>query len=147
VLHGVLRYWATLASQNGIDLDADEVLFEAESIWPTFKREDVVFKAWVAVNSEAYSPPSCASWFVHPKLRQLVALCFELQKNSQGKPFYLTVSDAARLLGTTAVQAGRWFRLLRSDSQKRRGRQVLHPVALHKFGERKPNLYRFIGSV
>jgi hypothetical protein len=142
----ILERWCKLAVRNGVDVSLDEIESEMATIWPKVRfaaGEDVVGTCWAAISTTRHRPPACANAYRHPKVKQLISLCCELQKaNGAERTFFLTCEDASRFLGTSVEQAGRWLRMLRRVGPK----QVLRLVEAHKFGEKLPNRYKFIGA-
>ena len=59
--------------------------------------------------------PRAARQYSEGRLRKLVALCRQLQRESGDAPFYLAGRRAADLLGVSHVQASRWLKLLVLD--------------------------------
>ncbi|MFH1922445.1 MAG: hypothetical protein ABIP48_21500 [Planctomycetota bacterium] len=79
-----------------------------------------------------------AAEYESERMGVLVAICRELQSEAGDKPFYLSSSLAANLLGITPMRAWRWLRLL-----CREGRLEV----VEKGNQRRATRYRYLGDV
>jgi hypothetical protein len=59
--------------------------------------------------------PELAGRYKHRKMRELVALCQELQRRSDPHPFWLTCRPTASVLGVSPPTANRWLNKLLFD--------------------------------
>jgi AraC-like DNA-binding protein len=74
--------------------------------------EEVITRAWT--RAKKLAPPKIAGRFEQEKVRQLVALCRELQQIAGDESFYLSCRTVARLFHhETHTTAARWLRGLR----------------------------------
>lgn len=62
------------------------------------------------------TPPPETAEYETPGLKLLVALCAELQRQSQTDPFYLDARTTARLLDVETMTAWRWLKMLKADA-------------------------------
>ena len=89
--------------------------------------------------------PSEAGRYENPKFKRLVAVCYHLQQLQEGSPFFISVRNAARILGFT-----------KSDrASLDRASQALHSLVLDgvltlvakgKSGGKRASRFRFKGS-
>jgi hypothetical protein len=81
--------------------------------------------------------PNCGEGFSDPKQKLLVKLCWELQKFTAPRPFWLSCDEVERRLGVPRKQANRWLLIMR-----KRGilKEAERPVGLAL-------RYRFTGEV
>ena len=87
----------------------------------------------------ASDPPTAAMPYDQPKLRLLVALCRELQREAGDRPFYLSVRTVEELIGVSKSQAGRWLNGLVLH-------QVLERISRGDLIKRKAAEYRYIAK-
>jgi hypothetical protein len=84
-------------------------------------------------------PASVAEWDSEP-LRNLVALCRELQRShSNGQAFFLDCRAAGRLLDVPHKQAWQWLKQLCDEG-------ILELVSSGSRRDRKANEYRYLGK-
>ena len=94
-------WWNVAKPQLPPDADFDEWRFDFEA---TFAKTQAALGAnslqEAIRRTEAGPPPPQAQRYSSPKLRRLVAACYQLQLLQGTSPFFLGVRDAARILGT-----------------------------------------------
>ena len=83
--------------------------------------------------------PECAKQFENPKLRQLVAICRELQQEAEGDSFYLACRTAGNLVDVEFPKASQWLRVLPKF-------KILELVKLGQLAGRKASEYRYLGD-
>ena len=87
----------------------------------------------------AREAPKCANQFKNPKLRQLVAICRELQQQSEGDSFFLSCRMAANLVDVEFQKTSQWLRVLPKF-------KILALVNQGQLAGRKASEYRYIGD-
>ncbi len=96
-------WWNTAKSLSWLPVDADfdEYRLEFEHIFPKVKTPHGANPLAEAIRRADASPmPPQAARYTSPKLKHLVAVCYQLQLLQGNSPFFLGVRDAARILGT-----------------------------------------------
>ena len=83
--------------------------------------------------------PECAKQFENPKLRQLVAICRELQQESESDTFFLSCRTAGNLVEVEFPKANKWLRVLPKFG-------ILELVKQGQLEGRKANEYRYLGD-
>ncbi|MBM4093962.1 MAG: hypothetical protein FJ276_31835 [Planctomycetes bacterium] len=83
--------------------------------------------------------PPCADEYEDRKLRLLVAVCRELQRNAGEHPFFLAARTGARLLGLDRnhVKVWRWLFLLQQD-------KVILEIEKGDHAKRRASRYRYL---
>ena len=84
--------------------------------------------------------PDEAAEYEQPELRQLVALCRELQRVSGKEPFYLACRTAGELLQIDHATAWRWLKLLQYD-------ELLRLEEAGSRQTRQASRYRYLGTL
>ena len=113
-LEPIVRAWHKRALPTIRTKPFEETLIDFLKAWPKVKYPkgegamDVIFK-----DASASDVPSVALRYEQPALRQLVALCRELQRHAGDGPFFLGCRTAGRLLDVPYKRANRWLFLLR----------------------------------
>jgi hypothetical protein len=83
--------------------------------------------------------PECAKGFQQPKKRLLVSLCREMQRNSGGEQFHLSVRIVRDLLGIPKSTASRWLIILRTVG-------ILELEKRHRYGTMLAHEYFYLGD-
>jgi hypothetical protein len=133
-------WWGTAMSAKLLpaDADFDEWRFDFEA---TFEKTRIALGAnaleEATQRANASPMPPQADRYASPNLKRLVAVCYHLQAIAVHDPFFLSVRDAARILGTNqnskaAVMLGGLVR----DG-------ILTEVARGKPGGRRATRFRF----
>jgi hypothetical protein len=89
-----------------------------------------------ALDAARRSVPDVAQKYRSPGLRLLVSLCAELQRQADGRPFFLGCRSAGALLVVPYGRAAKWLRVLVTDG-------VLHLVSVGSRGTGKASEYLY----
>jgi hypothetical protein len=89
-----------------------------------------------ALDAAKQSSPEAARKYRSPGIRLLVSLCAELQRQAQGRPFFLGCRSAGALLGVPYGRAAKWLRVLVMDG-------VLRLVSVGSRGTGKASEYLY----
>jgi hypothetical protein len=101
---GAFSLWWNTAipmSWQPADADFDEYRLEFEHIFPKVRTPHGANPLQEAISrADINALPPQASRYPSPNLKRLVAVCYQLQLLQGNNPFFLSVRDAARILGT-----------------------------------------------
>ena len=112
-LRPVVKHWREISKQHIGTKYIEETWFDSYNAWDRvrFARgEEPMANAWHW--ALAAPPPCAANAFENPKIRRLVALCYQLQLLAGEKPFFLSCREAAKWLEVDFQLANRWLNLL-----------------------------------
>jgi len=134
-------WWAMARSSLPPDTDRDECLF---LFLDSFKKAKTPLGSNVIQNAiarmKSSSPPPEADKYESPKLKNLVHLCFELQKLNGDGLFFLSVRDAQHAIGCKSPrEVSAFLRGLESDG-------VIKAVERGKPGRRRATRYRYVAK-
>jgi len=87
------------------DVDFDLLSLEADRLWPTIRKHSYVDQAMDMAKQSAFPPE--AEQFPSPKLKLLVALCYQMQQISPEEPFFLSGRIVGEKLKCTQPTASR----------------------------------------
>jgi hypothetical protein len=96
-------WWNTANSSSWLpaDADFDEYRLDFEDKFPKVKTPHGANPLAEAIRRADASPaPPQAARYASPKIKRLVAVCYQLRILAGDSPFFLGVRDAARILGT-----------------------------------------------
>ena len=97
-------WWNSAKSSSWLptDADFDEYRYEFEDTFPKVKTPHGANPLAEAIRRADANPmPPQSARYTSPKLKRLVAVCYQLQLLQGNSAFFLAVRDAARILGTT----------------------------------------------
>jgi hypothetical protein len=140
-----VRRWHRVGLERGViaTVPFEETLIDFIHAWPRVKFPKGNQRVLAIVQRAKDSPPpAVAQNYEGDRLRLLVAICREFQRESGSSPFFLSCRMAAALLGLGEnghVSAWRWLELLVHD-------KVLENVERGERGKRRATRYRYIGD-
>ena len=114
-LKPIVRAWHSRALPNIWTKEFDETWSDFIQAWKCVKKplaETAVSSAWEKVNHGGL--PLIAGEYETPKVKSLIGLCWQLSIIGEGT-FYLSMHDAANLLGVHPQQVQRWLKMLCVD--------------------------------
>lgn len=92
-------WWQMAKPQLPKEAEFDEYLLLFEDAYARVKSPLGSSALTIAVGrAKSSAPPPDAEQFTSPKLRMLVAVCYQLQRLSGSSPFFLSLRDCARIL-------------------------------------------------
>jgi hypothetical protein len=116
VLNPIIERWHAMAAAILGDMLLDEVRIDFLRAWPRVKHaagtgpmHDIFARA------QRRAVPEVALKYQQPKLRLLVALCWELQEYAGDRAWPLGCRQAGELLGVSHTTAANWLFLLVQD--------------------------------
>lgn len=117
--------------------------FEFIDAWANVKYASGCGPLYVAIETARRAPPpACALQYEdNEQLVLLVKLCRELQRISDGKPFFLDCRKAGELIGIDHVKAWRYLRGLAQESPP-----ILQIVSTGSRAKGKANEYFYLGE-
>ena len=140
-LKPIVQRWHTLAKSRMRTKAFEESWFDFCEAWPKVKfpkgKEPIVMMFSQAIENEL---PEVAKQYEQQELRQLVALCRELQRADGTAPFFLAARTAGGLLDVTHTTAWRWLRGLQHDG-------ILKEVEKGNQATRKASRYRYLAPL
>lgn len=115
-------WWSNAKSLLQADDDFDEWRFAFEDAWESAKHPlgaNVLAEATRRADTQP-PPPAASKYGNSTKLKRLVAVCYQLQLLAGDGPFFLSVRDAAKIIGTTKLNTASAFLsgLVRDDVLK-----------------------------
>lgn len=140
-LRGIVQQWHKLALPAISTKPFDDTWFDFLEGWGRVKyaKGSEPMAKIFAKAVEAIAPAEAVQ-YEQPKLRLLVALCRELQREAGGGAFFLSARTAARLLDIDHATAARWLRGLRHDG-------ILQLIEQSNRTERLANSYRYLPAL
>lgn len=111
-----LRQWHERALPIIDTKDFAETWSDFVHAWPKARVPlgvDVLTQAWQ--RAQTAPPPAAATDYDSAPVRRLVGLCAALGDFSPDRRFFLSMHAAAKLLGESHMQVGRWLKMLQAD--------------------------------
>jgi len=97
-------WWSTARTVLPQEADFDEYRFTFQDAFSRARSPLGAHHLKEAVRrADTSPPPSQARRYASARIKRLVGVCFQLQKMAGQSPFFLSVRDAARLVGTTRL--------------------------------------------
>ncbi len=125
---------------NGFNANIDENWWDFQESWDKVRcpGEEGLMTQLLERAAQA-SLPAVAMNYNSGKVRLLIALCRELQREAGEEPFFLSARTVAGLFDITPIQASRWLNGLARD-------EVLLPVSKGDYRTRRATEWRYIGG-
>lgn len=98
-------WWNTTKPQLLPEADFDEYRFVFEDVFARTRSPLGANHLREAIRrADTSPPPPEANRYTSPRLKQLVAVCYHLQRLQGDAPFFLSIRDAADVLGTKRLE-------------------------------------------
>jgi hypothetical protein len=123
-LRPYVKWWHEVALPVITTKPFEETWYDFRNAWKSVKfpagQEPIAMMYAQAISKK---PPKCTAQYQQPELRELVALCRELQEKAGSDSFYLAGRIAAEQIGVEHRTAARWLKMLCMDGIPRLAEQ------------------------